>query len=155
MTKRQLKLIDTLWQIFCRYIIKYHKMNLNNLTLKAQESVQQAFNIAESKGQQSVECAHLLKGVMSEAENITGFLFGKLGVKTETLMREVDSLIDTYPRVSGADSYISSSASEALRKANDHAAKMKDKYVSSEHLLMGILDTSDKAPVFLRIMALP
>ena len=52
-------------------------MNLNNFTLKAQESVQQAFNIAASKGQQAVECAHLLKGVMSEAESITGFLFGK------------------------------------------------------------------------------
>ena len=55
-------------------------MNLNNFTLKAQESVQHAFNIAAAKGQQSVECAHLLKGVMSEAESITGFLLGKLGV---------------------------------------------------------------------------
>ena len=80
-------------------------MNLNNLTLKAQESVQQAFKIAEAKGQQSVECAHILKGVISEAESIAGFLFGKLGVRTESLIREVDSLIDTYPRVSGADSY--------------------------------------------------
>ena len=119
-------------------------MNLNNFTLKAQESVQQAFNIAEAKGQQSVECAHLLKGVMTEAESITGFLFGKLGVREGALTREIDSLIDTYPKVSGADSYLSSSASEALRKAGDHAAKMKDKFVSSEHLLMGILDTSDR-----------
>ena len=92
----------------------------------------------------------LLKGVMNEAESITGFLFGKLGVKTETLMRELDRLIDTYPRVSGADSYISSSASEALRKAGDHASEMKDKYVSSEHLLLGILDVSDKASGILK-----
>jgi ATP-dependent Clp protease ATP-binding subunit ClpB len=120
-------------------------MNLDNFTIKAQESVQQAFNIVEAKGQQSVECAHILKGVMGEAENITGFLFGKLGINAGEIMREVDRLIDTYPKVSGAQSYLSSTASEALRKAGDHAAKMKDKYVSSEHLLMGILDTSDKA----------
>ena len=125
-------------------------MNLNNFTLKAQESVQQAFNIAGSKGQQSVECAHLLKGVMSEAESITGFLFGKLGVNTATLNREVDTLIDTYPKVSGADSYISSTVSEAFRKATDHATNMKDKFVSSEHLLMGILDTNDKVSRILK-----
>jgi ATP-dependent Clp protease ATP-binding subunit ClpB len=119
-------------------------MNLNNFTIKAQESVQQAFNIVEAKGQQSVECAHILKGVMVEAENIADFLFGKLGVNSGEIMREIDRLIDTYPKVTGAETYLSSTASEALRKANDHAAKMKDKYVSSEHLIMGILDTSDK-----------
>jgi ATP-dependent Clp protease ATP-binding subunit ClpB len=119
-------------------------MNLNNFTLKAQESVQHAFNIAASKGQQAVECAHVLKGVMSESESITGFIFGKIGVNANALAREADMLIESYPRVSGAESYISSGASEAFRKAGDHAAMMKDKYVSSEHLLMGILDTSDK-----------
>jgi ATP-dependent Clp protease ATP-binding subunit ClpB len=125
-------------------------MNLSNFTLKAQESVQQAFNIAASKGQQSVECAHILKGIMSEAENITGFLFGKLGVNPAVVAREADNIIATYPKVSGADAYISSQASEALRKANEHASKMKDKYVSSEHLLMGILDTNDKTASALR-----
>jgi ATP-dependent Clp protease ATP-binding subunit ClpB len=120
-------------------------MNLNNFTLKAQESVQQAFNIAASKGQQAVECAHVLKGVMSESESITGFIFGKMGVNTNAITKEIDMLIESYPRVSGAESYISSAAAEAFRKAGDHAAKMQDKYVSSEHLLMGILDTTDKA----------
>ncbi|MBK8883030.1 MAG: ATP-dependent chaperone ClpB [Bacteroidales bacterium] len=125
-------------------------MNLNNFTIKAQESVQQAFSIAGAKGQQSVECAHLLKGVMTEAESITAFLFGKLGVSTASLSREVDVLIDSYPRVSGAESYISATASESLRKTEDHASKMKDKFVSSEHMLMGILDTSDRAAGILK-----
>jgi ATP-dependent Clp protease ATP-binding subunit ClpB len=125
-------------------------MNLSNFTLKAQESVQKAFNIASSKGQQAVECAHILKGVMSEAESITTFLFGKLGVNPVTLEKEIDTLIDSYPKVSGADSYVSSSVSEAFRKANDHAARMKDKFVSSEHLIMGILDTDDKASRILK-----
>ncbi|HLN22082.1 MAG TPA: ATP-dependent chaperone ClpB [Bacteroidales bacterium] len=125
-------------------------MNLNNFTLKAQESVQQAFNIAASKGQQAVECAHILKGIMSESESITGFLFGKLGVGIPGLTREVDALIDSYPKVSGAESYVSSTASEAFRKASDEASKMKDKFVSSEHLLMGILDTNDKVSQILK-----
>ena len=120
-------------------------MNLNNFTLKAQESVQKAFNIAGAKGQQSVECAHIFKGVMSEAESITNFLFGKLGVKSSLLEKEIVALIDSFPKVSGAESYLSSAVSEAFRKANDYAASlMKDKFVSTEHLLMGILDTDDK-----------
>jgi ATP-dependent Clp protease ATP-binding subunit ClpB len=119
-------------------------MNLNNFTLKAQESVQQAFNIANAKGQQAVECAHILKGIMSEAESITDFIFGKMGVNTSSLTGELDNLIDSFPKVSGAESYVSSTVSEAFRKANDHAMKMKDKFVSTEHLLMGILDTNDR-----------
>ncbi len=125
-------------------------MNLNNFTLKAQESVQQAFNIASSAGQQAVECAHLIKGIMSEAESVTEFLFGKMGIASSHLSRDLDKLIDTYPRVSGAEAYISSSLSEAFRKANKFAAEMKDKFVTAEHLLMGILDTSDKASQLLK-----
>jgi len=125
-------------------------MNLNNFTLKAQESVQKAFDIATSKGQQSIECAHILKGVMSEAESITNFLFGKMGINTSSLAKEIDVLIDSYPKVTGADSYLSSSVSEAFRKANDHAVRMKDKFVSSEHLIMGILDSDDRTARILK-----
>lgn len=127
-----------------------YTMNLNNFTLKAQESVQQAFDIAAAKGQQAVECAHILKGVINQAESITGFIFGKMGVNIAIIEKEIDNLIDTYPKVSGGDAYISSSVSEAFRKATDHASKMKDKFVSSEHLLMGILDTNDKASRILK-----
>jgi len=125
-------------------------MNLNNLTIRAQESVQQAFNIAGAKGQQAIECAHLLKGIMSEAESVTEFLFGKLGVGTSPLARDTDKLIDSYPRVSGAEAYLSSGLSEAIRKANNFAAGMKDKFVTPEHLLMGILETDDKASRMLK-----
>jgi ATP-dependent Clp protease ATP-binding subunit ClpB len=125
-------------------------MNLNNFTLKAQESVQQAFNIASAAGQQAVECAHLLKGIMSEAESVTEFLFGKLGISTAQLARDLERLIDTYPRVSGAEAYITPSLSEVFRKANRFAAEMKDKFVTAEHLLMGILDTNDKASQLLK-----
>ena len=118
-------------------------MNFSNFTLKAQESVQKSFDIAKAKGQQAVECAHVLKGIISEAESITDFLFGKMGVNKISLEKQIDKLIDTYPKVSGADTYISSNASEAFRKAEGHASAMKDKFVTAEHLLMGILDTED------------
>ena len=125
-------------------------MNLNNFTLKAQESIQKAFMIADSKGQQAVECAHLLHGVMSEAENITEWLFGKLGVNTSQVMKDIEKIIDTCPRVSGGEPYLSSGASEALRKANDQATAMKDKFVTTEHILMGILDTGDRSSQLLK-----
>ncbi|MBI5010112.1 MAG: ATP-dependent chaperone ClpB, partial [Bacteroidia bacterium] len=125
-------------------------MNLNNFTLKAQESVQQAFNIATSKGQQAVECAHLLKGIISEAENITGFLFSKIGVNAASIEKQIDKLIETYPKVSGGETYVSSNASEAIRKAGNHASAMKDKFVTAEHLLMGISDTDDRVSNILK-----
>jgi ATP-dependent Clp protease ATP-binding subunit ClpB len=125
-------------------------MNLNNFTLKAQSAVQKAFNIAAAKGQQAVECAHLLKGIISEAESVTDFLFGKMGVNTANLSRSIDKLIDSYPKVSGAEAYLSSSLSDAIRKANGFASGMKDQFVTAEHLIMGILDTNDKASMLLR-----
>ena len=128
----------------------YKEMNFNNFTLKAQESVQQAFSIASSKGHQAIECAHLLKGIMSEAENITDFIFGKSGIDRRSLSADLDRLIDTYPIVSGGEPYISSNLSEAIRKANDQASAMKDKFVTAEHLLMGILETKDSASKLLK-----
>jgi ATP-dependent Clp protease ATP-binding subunit ClpB len=125
-------------------------MNLNNFTLKAQEAVQKAFNIAAAKGQQAVECAHLLKGIMFEAESVTDFLFGKMGVNKANLSRGIEKLIDSYPKVSGAEAYVSSSLSEAMRKANSFASDKKDKFVTAEHLLMGILETDDKASKLLK-----
>jgi len=125
-------------------------MNLNNFTLKAQEAVQKAFQIADSKGQQAVECAHLLHGVISEAENITDWLFGKIGVSSASVLKDIEKLLDTYPRVTGGEPYLSSGASEALRKANDNASRMKDKFATTEHILMGILDTPDKASQILK-----
>lgn len=118
-------------------------MNLNNFTVKAQESVTQAFNIAAAGGQQAVECGHIIKGVISESESIVNFLFGKMGVDLISISKAIDQMINTFPKVSGAESYLSVKASEALRKASEHASKMKDRFVSVEHILLGILDTDD------------
>jgi ATP-dependent Clp protease ATP-binding subunit ClpB len=125
-------------------------MNLNNLTLKAQASVRKALNTAESKGQQSVECAHLLKGIITEAESVSDYILGKSGIRTSDFSRAVDKLIDSYPKVSGAESYVSATMTEAIRRAGGFAADMKDQFVTAEHLLMGILDSKDKASSLLK-----
>ena len=78
-------------------------MNFSNFTLKAQESVQKAFDIASGKGQQDVECSHLLKGIMSEAESITDFLFGKMGLDARLINRNIDRLMNSYQKLSGAE----------------------------------------------------
>ncbi len=125
-------------------------MNFSNYTLKAQESVQKAFSIASAKGHQAVECAHMLKGIMSEAESIIDFLFGKMGIDAGLLTRDVEKLINSFPKVSGAEAYISSNLQEAFRKAGDHASGMKDKFITPEHLLMGIMGIKDETSGILK-----
>ena len=119
-------------------------MNLNNFTIKAQESVMHAFNIAASMNHQAVECAHIMKGILTEAEKIVQYIFGKTGVDLRTFSRALDRIIDSYPKVTGGESYLSSRASEVLRKASGHALKMKDKFVSVEHILIALLESDDQ-----------
>jgi ATP-dependent Clp protease ATP-binding subunit ClpB len=118
-------------------------MSLKNFTIKAQESVNQAFNIASSLGHQAVECAHLFQGVATQSESVISWLLSKAGVDGNAVMKSIRRVIETYPKVTGGENYLSPTASEALRKAGDHAAAMKDKFVTSEHILMGILETND------------
>ena len=125
-------------------------MNLNNFTIKAQESIDKAFNIAAANEQQAVECAHIMKGLISESENVIGFVFGKLGVDTGSFSKAVDKTILTFPKVTGAEPYLSSKASEALRKASDYASRMKDKFISVEHILLGIIEVNDQVSKLLK-----
>src|SRR5665648_257911 len=85
--------------------IDHHKekdrMNFENFTFKAQESIQKAMDVATGKGHQSVECGHLMKGIIAEAESIVSFITEKEGVSFVTLNQAVDRLIESYPRVSG------------------------------------------------------
>ena len=119
-------------------------MNFENFTIKAQESVQQAINIAGGKGNQAVECGHLLKGIIAETESIVSYISEKEGVNFAAFNKDLDHLIDSYPRVSGGEPYLSANSSAAVRNAETVAAKMQDRFVSVEHLLLGILETGDK-----------
>ncbi len=118
-------------------------MNLNNFTIKAQEAIQQAFTIAGGYNHQAVETGHLLKGVISAGENVTGFLFRKVGVNATSINQVIDKIVEGYPKVSGGEQYLSSSANKALQKALAYSQKLRDQYVSIEHILIGLLETGD------------
>lgn len=91
-------------------------MNLNNFTIKAQEAVQQAVQLATQNGQQAIEAVHLLKGVIMTGESVTNFIFQKLGVNIQNLNRVLDAQISSLPKVSGGEPYLSSEANAVCRK---------------------------------------
>lgn len=118
-------------------------MNLNNFTIKAQEAIQQAFGIAAGYMHQAVETGHLLKGIISQGENTFDFLMNKLGVDLHDFERVLDSIIQSYPKVSGGEQYLSSNAAKALQKALDFSKESGDQFVSVEAVIVGILLSGD------------
>ena len=122
---------------------KSYTMNFNQFTLKAQEAVQQAQQLATQNGQQAVETGHLLKGVLEVDENVLPFLLKKLSVNTPALVLALDSITKGYPKVSGGSPYLSNPAQAALTKATSLMQEMKDEFVSIEHLALGILSGND------------
>ncbi len=125
-------------------------MNFENFTIKAQESVQKAAAIAAGKGHQAVECGHLLKGIMTEADSIVSYIITKTGGDSRLFGRALDDLIEGYPLVSGGDPYFSPDTSAVFRRAADHAAKMQDRFVSVEHLLLGLSESSGSVAKLMR-----
>jgi ATP-dependent Clp protease ATP-binding subunit ClpB len=118
-------------------------MNFNNFTIKSQEAVQQAFVIAQGYNNQAVENGHILKGIISQSENITSFIMNKLGVNLPDFEKVLNKIIESYPKVSGGDQYISASANKSLQKAADYAREFGDQFISVEHILLGILAGGD------------
>jgi len=118
-------------------------MNFNNFTIKAQEAVQQAIQITSGNNQQSIETAHLMKGLLSEAENVTSFLLQKTGVNVGYFSKELDRIISGFPKVTGGEPFLSNAANAAVQKAIALSQKMGDKFVSVEHLLQALLETND------------
>lgn len=114
-------------------------MNFNNFTIKAQEAVQKAIDLAQANGQQMIEPGHVLKGVMLVGENVTNYLFQKLEVNIRSFEAGLDKQIESYPRVSGGDPMLSRETNSVFQKANDFASKMGDQYVSLEHLLLALV----------------
>ena len=118
-------------------------MNLNNFTIKSQEAVQRAQQLVSDNGQQAIEPAHLLKGILEVDESVTPFIFKKLGINLGVITSAIDAQIVSYPKVSGGDIHLSRSANNALQKANGYLKEFGDEYVSLEHLLLGILKSKD------------
>ncbi|SEN37655.1 ATP-dependent Clp protease ATP-binding subunit ClpB [bacterium A37T11] len=125
-------------------------MNLNNFTIKAQEAIQKASEIVSGHQQQAIEPAHLLKALLTVDENVVSHLLKKLNVNVNHLNESLDQQIASFPKVSGSDVYLSSTANSALQKAQGYLKEFKDEYVSVEHLLLGILNAGDKAASLLK-----
>jgi ATP-dependent Clp protease ATP-binding subunit ClpB len=125
-------------------------MNFNNFTIKSQEAVQKATEIAAAKQHQAIETSHLLKGMLMVDENVVPFLLKKLNVNFGVFTKALDHIIDSYPRVSGGEQYLSADANKALQKATALAQEFKDEFVSIEHLLLGLLMVNDSASKLLK-----
>lgn len=120
-------------------------MNLNNFTIKSQEAVQQAVQLVQKNNQQVIEPVHLLKAVIMTGESITNFLFQKLGANIQNLNMVLDRQIESYPKVSGGEPYLSSESNAVLQKAIDYSGKMGDQYVSLEHIILALLTVKSTA----------
>ncbi|MDP3469796.1 MAG: ATP-dependent chaperone ClpB [Daejeonella sp.] len=125
-------------------------MNLNNFTIKAQEAIQKASEIAGGNQQQAIETAHILKGLLSVDENVISYLLKKLNVNINRISEVLDAQIQSFPKVSGSEIYLSSGANSALQKAVSYLKEFKDEFVSVEHVLMGLLETGDKVSSILK-----
>ena len=118
-------------------------MNFNQYTLKAQEAIQQAAEVAKAQQQQSVEGGHLLRALLDGEESIVPFMLKKLGVNLDFLNQKLAELLDAYPKVSGATGgqYLSNDLHRILEAANQEAGKLQDEFISLEHLLLGLVQS--------------
>jgi ATP-dependent Clp protease ATP-binding subunit ClpB len=125
-------------------------MNIKNLTIKSQEALQQAQQIAQSYGQQQLENDHIFKGILEVDENVTPFILKKLNVNVDLFKKILDSTIQSFPKVSGGEIMLSREANTALNEANIIAKKMNDEYVSIEHLILAIFKSKSKVAQILK-----
>ena len=125
-------------------------MNFNNFTIKSQEAVQQAVNLVQSKGQQAIEPEHLLAGVLKVGENVTNFLFQKLGINDQQVATVLERQIASLPKVSGGEPYLSREANEVLQKAVELSKDLGDEYVSLEAIILAILNVKCTASTILK-----
>ena len=114
-------------------------MTFDKFTIKAQETVQEAVNIAQRNGQQTIEPTHLLAGVMAKAKDVVNFLFQKLGINSQQIDMLIQQELQHLPRVQGGEPYLSSDTNKVLLKAQDNAQKMGDEFVSVEPILLALL----------------
>ncbi|WP_421763725.1 ATP-dependent chaperone ClpB [Ekhidna sp.] len=125
-------------------------MNFNNYTIKAQEALQKATEIASGGGNQVIETGHLLKAILLSDENLISFLLKKLGATKQMVQVPLDEIVNNYPQVSGGQPYLSNDAAKALQKAEKYLKDFGDEYVAVEHIILGILSGSDKAAQVLK-----
>ncbi|MFY9981596.1 MAG: ATP-dependent chaperone ClpB [Methanoregula sp.] len=125
-------------------------MNFDKFTIKSQEAVQKAMEIATAKQNQAIETSHVLKGMLLVDEDVIPYLLKKLNVNLDSFTPALDRIIDAYPNVSGGEQHLSKDATKALDKATALSQEFRDEFVSIEHLLLGILLVNDSTSRLLK-----
>ena len=125
-------------------------MNFNHFTLKSQEAVQQAVNVTQARGQQAIEPVHLLAGVLKVGENVTNFIFQKLGMNAQQIALVIDKQIDSLPKVSGGEPYLSRESNEILQRAVQYSKEMGDEFVSLEAIILALLNVKSTVATILK-----
>ena len=130
-------------------------MDFKNYTIKSQEAIQKAAELATGNEQQAIEPGHLLKAILLSDETVMSFLIKKLSVNRVQLDSKLEEIVMAYPKVSGQKPYLSNDGHMALTKALDYLKEFKDEFVAIEHIVLGLLNGKDKVASLLKELGLP
>ncbi|MFM9839691.1 MAG: ATP-dependent chaperone ClpB [Cyclobacteriaceae bacterium] len=119
-------------------------MNFDKFTIKSQEALQKSAEMATAMQQQAIEPGHLLKAILETDENVSNYIFKKLNINEQILESKLEEIVNSYPKVSGQQSYLSNTSNTVLQNAEKELREFKDEYVAVEHLLLALLATKDK-----------
>ncbi len=118
-------------------------MNFEKYTIKTQEALQKATQLAQGNQQQIVQTGHVLKGIWGQDDNLTSFVTKKLNINRNLFEQKLEEIVKNYPKSSGDSPYLSNDSAKALRVAEDIMRDFKDEFVAVEHLLLGLMRNSD------------
>ena len=118
-------------------------MNFNNFTIQSQEAIQQAIQIASANGNQAIENGHILKAILEIDDNVTPFMLKKFGINQSNFTKTVDAVVNSYPKVSGGQPFLSNAANQTIAKATNYLKDFKDEYITIEHLLLAMVVGND------------
>ncbi len=129
-------------------------MNFDKYTIKSQEALQKAAEVASGNQQQAIEPGHLLKALLASDENVVPYLIKKLNVNRAQLDTQLEDIIRSYPKVSGQQPYLSNASAAALQKAEGYLKGFKDEFIAIEHILLGLLAGNEKTASLLKSLGI-
>jgi ATP-dependent Clp protease ATP-binding subunit ClpB len=135
---------------FVKYKETKNRMNFNNYTIKSQEAIEKAMQIAMANQNQAIENIHILKALLEVDENVIPFLLKKTNVNINILSQTINKIIESLPKVVGGNPYLTTDANQALVKATSYLKEFGDDFISIEHLLLGIINQKDTAAKLLK-----